>query len=128
MPAMQGVQLAIFHNRLEGIARKMANTLLRTGRSGVLNIARDFSCCIVTANCELLAAAESLPIHVLSGPDMMCRWLTEFHPILRTGDAFLHNSPYHGNSHAADHVLMVPVVDAGGVHRFTMVVKRSIIR
>ena len=123
MPAMQGVQLAIFHNRLEGIARKMANTLLRTGRSGVLNIARDFSCCIVTANCELLAAAESLPIHVLSGPDMMCRWLTEFHPILRTGDAFLHNSPYHGNSHAADHVLMVPVVDAGGVHRFTMVVK-----
>lgn len=120
---MDGVQLAVFHNRLEGIARKMANTLLRTGRSGVLNIARDFSCCIVTAGCDLLAAAESLPIHVLSGPDMMCRWLAEFHPVLRAGDAFLHNSPYHGNSHAADHVLLVPVVDAQGVHRFTMVVK-----
>ena len=115
--------LAVFHNRLEGIARKMANTLLRTGRSGVLNIARDFSCCIVTAGCDLLAAAESLPIHVLSGPDMMCRWLAEFHPVLRAGDAFLHNSPYHGNSHAADHVLLVPVVDQGGAHRFTMVVK-----
>ena len=33
----------------------MANTLLRTGRSGVLNIARDFSCCIVTADDGLLA-------------------------------------------------------------------------
>ena len=43
-----GVRLAILNNRLESVARKMANTLLRTGRSGVLNIARDFSCCIVT--------------------------------------------------------------------------------
>jgi N-methylhydantoinase B len=121
--SMDGVRLAVFHNRLEGIARKMANTLLRTGRSGVLNIARDFSCCIVTADCDLLAAAESLPIHVLSGPDMMCRWLKVFHPELRRGDAFLHNSPYHGNSHAADHVLLVPVVDEAGAHRFTLVVK-----
>ncbi len=66
-----GVRLALINNRLESIARKMANTLLRTGRSGVLNIARDFSCCIVTRDEQLLAAAESLPIHVLSGPDLM---------------------------------------------------------
>ena len=64
--SLDGVQLAILANRFEGIARKMANTLLRTGRSGVLNIARDFSCCIVTAGAELLATAESLPIHVLA--------------------------------------------------------------
>ena len=118
-----GVRLAVFSNRLEGISRKMSNTLLRTGRSGVLNIARDFSCCIVTAGDELIAAAESLPIHVLSGPDLMARSLKEFHPVLHAGDAFLHNSPYHGNSHAADHVLLVPVVDPGGTHRFTLVVK-----
>ena len=42
----------------------MTNTLLRTARSGVLNTARDFSCCILTADDELLAVAESLPIHV----------------------------------------------------------------
>ncbi|HPE31648.1 MAG TPA: hydantoinase B/oxoprolinase family protein, partial [Parvularculaceae bacterium] len=59
---LNGAQLAILANRFEGIARKMANTLLRTGRSGVLNRARDFSCCLVTADCELLASAESLPI------------------------------------------------------------------
>ena len=44
-----GVRLAILNKRFENIVRKMANTLLRTGRSGVLNTARDFSCCIVTA-------------------------------------------------------------------------------
>lgn len=120
---LDGVELAILSNRLEGVARKMANTLLRSGRSGVLNIARDFSCCIVTADHRLLVTAESLPIHVLSGPDIMSRAMCELHKDLRRGDAFLHNSPYHGNSHPADHTILVPVIDAYGRHRFTVVAK-----
>lgn len=120
---MDGARLAILSNRMDGVARKMANTLLRTGRSGVLNRARDFSACIVTAGCELIAAAESLPIHVLSGPDLMARAVREFHPHLRRGDAFLHNSPYHGCSHPADHTILVPVIDGDGRHRFTVVAK-----
>lgn len=120
---MDGVTLAILNKRLEGVTRKMANTLLRTGRSGVLNIARDLSCCVVTADCRLLVTNEALPIHVLSGPDIMCRVMKEFHPKLAAGDAFLNNSPYHGCSHAADHTLLAPIVDNDGVHRFTVVVK-----
>ncbi len=121
--AFDGVQMAILNKRLEGICRKMANTLFRTGRSGVLNTARDFSCCIVTADNLLLAAAESLPIHVLSGPDLMAAAMQEFHPVLKRGDAFLNNSPYHGCSHPADHTILVPVIDDDGRHRFTMVAK-----
>ncbi|MFX3653922.1 MAG: hydantoinase B/oxoprolinase family protein [Paracoccaceae bacterium] len=121
--ALDGVELALLISRVEGVARKMANTLLRTGRSGVLNIARDFSCCIITADDRLLATAESLPIHVLSGPDMMAASVREHHPVLARGDAFLHNSPYHGCSHPADHTLLVPVIDDAGVHRFTVVAK-----
>ncbi|RLA05256.1 MAG: hydantoinase B/oxoprolinase family protein [Gammaproteobacteria bacterium] len=120
---MDGAQLAIFSNRFEGVSRKMGNTLLRTGRSGVLNRARDFSCCIVTRDCELLATAESLPIHVLSGPDLMAKSMHGFFPELKKGDAFLHNSPYHGCSHAADHTLIVPVIDDEGEHHFTVLVK-----
>jgi N-methylhydantoinase B len=122
-PEIDGVKLALLNNRLEGISRKMGNTLLRTGRSGVLNIARDFSCCIVSADHELVSVAESLPIHVLSGPDMMARTMAEFHPDLKRGDAFLHNSPYHGCSHPADHTILVPVIDDDGIHRFTMAAK-----
>jgi N-methylhydantoinase B len=120
---LDGAHLAILSNRVDGIARKMANTLLRTGRSGVLNRGRDFSACIVTAGCELLASAESLPIHVLSGPDLMAKAVRDFHPELRRGDAFLHNSPYHGCSHPADHTILIPVIDGKGVHRFTALAK-----
>ena len=118
-----GVRLALLSNRFEGIARKMSNTLLRSSRSGVINMARDFSCCIVTREHELLAAAEGLPIHVLSGPDLMARSMQAFHPALKKGDAFLHNSPYHGCSHPADHTILVPVIDAQGVHRYTVLAK-----
>ncbi|SEJ95134.1 N-methylhydantoinase B [Sphingobium sp. AP50] len=120
---LNGAELAILNSRFEGIVRKMANTLLRTGRSGVLNRAKDFSCCIVTAGCELLAAAESLPIHVLSGPDIMARTMAQFHPVLKRGDAYFHNSPYHGCSHAADLTILVPVIDHEGRHRFTVLAK-----
>ena len=121
--SLTGAQMAIIHSRLNGIGRKMANTLLRSGRSGILVIARDFSCCILTAQDELLAFAESLPIHVLSGPDRMAATMREFHPVLKRGDAFLHNSPYHGCTHPADHSILVPVIDEEGVHRFTVLAK-----
>lgn len=120
---IDGARLAIISNRLDGVARKMANTLLRSGRSGVLNRARDFSACIVTGRCELISAAESLPIHVLSGPDLMAKTMLEFHPDIKRGDAFLHNSPYHGCSHPADHTILIPVIDDQGVHRFTVLAK-----
>lgn len=122
-PRLDGARLAVLASRFEGITGKMANTLLRTGRSGVLNRGRDFSCCIVTGDCELLATAGSLPIHVLSGPDMMAATVKQFHPELRPGDAFLHNSPYHGCSHAADHTIIVPVLDEAGGARFFVLAK-----
>ena len=53
----------------------------------------------------------------------MCATMKHFHPDLKRGDAFLHNSPYHGNSHPADHGILVPVVDDQGVHRFTLLAK-----
>lgn len=120
---LDGVGLAVIANRLEGIVRNMQNTLVRTGRSGVLNIAKDCSCCLMTAGDELLAMAESLPIHVIAGPGIQARSMRELYPELRRGDAFLHNSPYLGNSHAADFCILVPVIDDDGVHRFTVLAK-----
>ena len=49
--------------------------------------------------------------------------MQQFHPELKRGDAFLHNSPYHGCSHAADHTILVPVIDDAGTHRFTVLAK-----
>jgi N-methylhydantoinase B len=123
---LDGVRLAVLTNRLQGIVRKMTNTLFRTARSGVINSAKDFSCCLLTPAGDLLVAAESLPIHVMAGPDLVARYMAAMHPTLRAGDAFLHNDPYNGNSHPADHSLLAPVIDADGVHRFTVYVKAHV--
>jgi N-methylhydantoinase B len=114
--------MAVLSSRLESIVRTMSNTIFRSGRSGIINTARDFSCCIITADGRLLTAADSLPIHVMSGPDLIAQSMVRNHPHLEAGDAFLHNSPYDGNAHAADHSVVVPVVD-DGIHRFTILTK-----
>ena len=118
---LDGVLLAVLANRFEAIVREMTNTLFRTGRSAVLNMARDFSCSIVSAGDELLAAAEGLQVHVL-GAGLQTASMRELHPELREGDAFLHNDPYLGNTHTADFTLLVPVF-FGGKHVFTACAK-----
>lgn len=123
MSAADPTDLALFASRFGQIVDSMANTLFRSARSGVINTAHDFSCCLVDSREEMIAATRSIPIHVMSGPELLVRSLRELHPEPRRGDAFLHNSPYHGNSHAADHTLLVPVIDDEGRHRFTVVAK-----
>lgn len=118
-----GIQMAILTQRFEGIVRGMANTLLRASRSGIMNTAHDFSCCVLTTEPALLAMAQSLPIHVMSGPDVSARFMSQYHTQMRPGDAFLHNSPYEGNSHAADYAVLVPVFDDDEVHRYTVYAK-----
>lgn len=118
-----GAQLAVISHRFEAIVRRMSNTLARSGRSGVLNTARDFSCCILTADGSVLMTGQSPPIHVMGGPDLQAQAMRHFYPSVKAGDAFLHNSPYHGNTHAADHSILVPVVDSHGRHRFTVLAK-----
>lgn len=109
--------MAVLAHRFEAIVREMTNTLFRTGRSSIINMARDFSCSIITAEDELFAAAEGLQVHVL-GAGLQTRSMRELHPGLREGDAYLHNDPILGNTHTADHTILVPVF-VDGEHLFT---------
>jgi N-methylhydantoinase B len=118
---VDAVKLVVMANRMDGITREMTNTLLRTGRSSVLALARDFSCSITTANHELISAAEGCPAHVF-GSGMLSEDMAELHPDFAEGDAFLHNDPYRGNSHAADHTIVIPVFWEGE-HMFTACAK-----
>jgi N-methylhydantoinase B len=115
------VVIAVLANRLDSIVREMTNTLFRTGRSAILNTAKDFSCSIVTADNQLLSSADGLPIHVLGG-GRQTQSMRELHPDLASGDAFLHNDPYLGNTHTADHTILVPIF-VDGVHLFTVAAK-----
>jgi N-methylhydantoinase B len=111
----------VLASRVDAIVREMSNTLLRSARSNVIAAAKDFSCAILTHDDQLIAAAESLPVHIL-GSHLQTRAMRDLHPDLAEGDAFLHNDPYLGNSHAADHALLVPVF-VDGEHMFTAFAK-----
>ncbi len=121
-----GLRLALINNRMEAVVNAMTNTLQRTARSAIMNMARDFSCGILTADDDLLTVAESLPCHTFRGPDLQARYMKEWHPDMAKGDAFLANSPYHGNSHAADWCVLMPVIDDAGVHHFTVFAKAHV--
>ncbi|WP_037138649.1 hydantoinase B/oxoprolinase family protein [Rhodococcoides fascians] len=121
MSDLDMVHMAVIANRLDGIVREMENTLLRTGRSAVLNMARDFSCSIITGDNRLLSTAEGLPVHVI-GTERLGQAMTDLHDDIADGDAYLHNDPYLGNTHAADHTILVPVF-VDGVHLFTTAAK-----
>jgi N-methylhydantoinase B len=120
-PPFDPVLLAVLSNRMDAIVREMTNTLLRAARSAVIAMSRDFSCCLVTGDGRLLATAEAAPVHVF-GTHLQAQAMTELHPDLKEGDAFLHNDPYLGNTHPADHTILVPVF-CHGVHLFTAVAK-----
>ena len=115
------VKLSVLANAFDGIVREMTSGLLRSARSSVINTARDFSCAVLTADNQLLAAAEGVPVHVF-GAGPLGEDMVELHDDIREGDAFLHNDPYRGNSHAADHVILVPIFIQGR-HLFTAVTK-----
>jgi N-methylhydantoinase A/oxoprolinase/acetone carboxylase beta subunit/N-methylhydantoinase B/oxoprolinase/acetone carboxylase alpha subunit len=113
--------MAVISNRLDGIVREMSSTLLRAARSAVINMGRDFSCAICTSDNELLSSAEGLPVHTF-GMHLQTKAMCELHQDLAEGDAFLHNDPYLGNSHPADHTILVPVF-IDGEHMFTACAK-----
>ncbi len=115
------ILMAVLANRLNAIVREMTNTLLKTARSAVLAVVRDFSCSIVTGDNRLLCAAEGAPVHIF-GSSLQTAVMCELHPDLAPGDAFLHNDPYLGNTHPADHMYMVPVF-FDGQHLFTACAK-----
>lgn len=115
------ILMAVLANRLNAIVREMSNTLLKTARSAVLAVVRDFSCSIVTGDNRLLCPGEGLPVHIF-GSSLQSQSMCDLHEDLAPGDAFLHNDPYLGNTHAADHMVMVPVF-VDGVHMFTTCAK-----
>jgi len=118
---IDSIDLAIMANRVDAILREMQGVVMRTARSAVIGQSRDFSCSIVTAENELLATAEGIPAHIF-GSHLQTASIAREHPDYREGDAYLHNDPYDGNSHAADWSIMVPVFCEGD-HLFTVTVK-----
>lgn len=106
-------QMVILRRRFETIIREMVDTLFRSGRSGVLNTAMDFTCNIVDAKVRSITTALGLPIHA-GAIDLIAREVkSKFDGRIADGDCYANNSGYHGNTHCGDFTLCVPVFVGG---------------
>lgn len=112
--------MLILRRRFEAAILEMVNALFRSGRSGVLNTAMDFSCCVTDAKMQTISTALGLPMHVaaidLIPRAVIARFGDDIHP----GDCFANNSGYHGNTHCGDFTLCAPVFVDGELAFFTV--------
>jgi N-methylhydantoinase B len=100
--------MIVLPRMFETISREMTHTLIQSGRSGVLNTARDFSSAIITGDGRLFMIEEGLPVHLGTIHLSVLETLKLFDD-LAPGDCIFNNCPYTGNDHHADITIMVPV-------------------
>ena len=112
--------MVILRRRFEAIVREMVNALLKSGRSGVLNTALDFSCSLTDAKFQSVSVALGLPVHV-GAIDLIPRAVAaKYGDSIRPGDCFVNNSGYLGNTHCADFTLCAPVFHEGKLVFYTI--------
>ncbi len=106
---IDSITLEIIRNRLDSIIREMGEITLRTARSSVVYLGRDFSCGILNSRCELLSVGTSVPGHIFPIIAQVQNTLEKFKDDVRPGDIFMGNDPYDGGSHLNDILLFIPV-------------------
>jgi N-methylhydantoinase B len=112
--------MSILSGRFNAITKEMANTLMRSGRSTVLNTAKDFGCAITDQKCRAVSVAEGLPIQLAAIHMIPEAVKNLFEDDIRPGDIFLNNSPYYGNIHHADFTVCAPVFYMDELQFFVM--------
>ena len=108
---------SVVAHRLESIAREMADVMIRTSMSQILNSSRDFSTAILDATGQLVAQGEGIPVHISALPPSVEAVREYFGDDIHEGDLFILNDPYFGGSHLPDITAIYPVF-RDGVLRF----------
>ena len=114
-PPIDLFTMVVIRRRFEAIIREMINALFKSGRSGVLNTAMDFSCSLTDHQFRSISLAQGLPVHV-GAIDLIPKAVAaKFGKDIRPGDCFVNNSGYLGNTHCADFTVCAPVFFEGRV-------------
>ena len=104
---------AILVRRFDFITKEMTNTLLRAGRSGVVNTGHDFSCATVDNQHRVVSVADGSPCHI-GAAGLQTEILEDlFGDDIHPGDAFINTCSYYGNTHNGDFTIFAPVFYKG---------------
>ncbi len=110
MKTVDPITLEVMRNACQSVAEEMGAALIRTALSPNIKDRRDCSTAIYTAEGDLVAQAEHIPLH-LGLMVSVVRKTLERYPIerLEPGDAIITNDPYISGSHLPDVVMITPV-------------------
>jgi N-methylhydantoinase B len=113
------VDASIIGQALMAIAREMGRKLVSAAFSTIIREARDTSTAILTADGQMIAQAEMIPIQLGSMSATLKPCLEKF-PLDSIGedDFFINNHPYRGGQHLQDVFIFLPVFVDGELIAF----------
>lgn len=100
-------EIAIIGHALHSVAVEMGAALRRTAFSPNIKERRDYSSAIFSANGDLIAMGDDMPVHLGSMPMSVAAVLADLR--LAPGDVALLNDPYRGGTHLPDITMVAPV-------------------
>ena len=101
------ITLEVARNRFAAIADEMGTVLRMTSLSPNIKERADCSAAVFTADGEMLAQAEHIPVHLGSMPASVKACLDAFDPA--PGAHYAVNDPFHGGTHLNDLTIVAPV-------------------
>jgi N-methylhydantoinase B len=106
------VTFSVVGGALFSICEEMDLTLRNSSLSPIINVGKDFSCALFTADGRLFAQACNCPGHVGSMHFAVFACFERFGAAgIRDGDAFMLNDPYRGGTHLPDITIITPIFD-----------------
>lgn len=114
MSTVDPITLEVMRNGFQSVAEEMGAALIRTALSPNIKDRRDCSTGVYSADGELIAQAEHIPLHLGLMPSMVKSTLQIF-PVtsLQPGDAIITNDPYISGSHLPDICILSPLFHDG---------------
>ncbi|MCX6094416.1 MAG: hydantoinase B/oxoprolinase family protein [Candidatus Bipolaricaulota bacterium] len=115
--AIDAITLEVLRHAFVAVAEEMNANLIRTAYSPNIKERRDCSSALFDAAGELIAQAESIPVHLGAMPYSVAaaiRSAGQFSP----GDVVVVNDPYAGGAHLPDITFVAPVFEGGALVAF----------
>jgi N-methylhydantoinase B len=100
-------EIAVIGHALHSVAVEMGAALRRTAFSPNIKERRDYSSAVFSAEGQLIAMGDDMPVHLGSMPMSVAAVLADLR--LAPGDVALLNDPYRGGTHLPDITMVAPV-------------------
>ena len=104
------ITLEVTRNAAAAVCEEMNATLIRTSYSPNIKERQDCSCALFDRDAQMIAQAETIPVHLGAMPFSVRAAIEQFPPSeLNPGDAIAVNDPFAGGAHLPDLTLISPI-------------------